>query len=135
MPTGRRSAKFEFFLKKILCRVPSCRHSAKFEFFLFKKFFAECPLAGTRQSLNFFLKKIRCQVPYGRHSAKFEFFFKYSLPSVMVTALDKARKMGARKTIFPALSSAMTMALGKEFFFKKNQTLPSASQRALGKEI
>ena len=30
-----------------------CRHSAKFRFFL-KKIFAECPLAGTRQSLNFF---------------------------------------------------------------------------------
>ena len=41
------------------------------------------------------------------------------LPSVMVTALGKARKMGARKTIFPALPSAMTMALGKYFFLKK----------------
>ena len=29
-------------------------------------------------------------------------------------------KMGARKTIFPALPSAMTMALGKDFFFKKS---------------
>ena len=28
------------------------------------------------------------------------------LPSAMVTALGKAEKMGARKTIFPALSSA-----------------------------
>jgi len=27
------------------------------------------------------------------------------------------------------------MALGKEFFLKKIQTLPSASQRALGKEF
>ena len=71
----------------------------------------------------------------------------------MVTTLGKAEKMGARKTVFPALPSAMTMALGKdlkkiqtlpsarqralgnEFFLKKNQTLPSASQRALGKEI
>ena len=56
--------------------------------------------------------------------------------------------------IFPALPSAVTMALGKEFFFKKNsnsaecrpeatrqrfffkkkiQTLPSAGQGALGK--
>jgi len=35
------------------------------------------------------------------------------LPSAMVTALGKAGKMGARKTIFPALPSAMTMALGK----------------------
>ena len=41
------------------------------------------------------------------------------LPSAMVTALGKARKMGARKTIFPALLSAMTMVLGKEFFLKK----------------
>ena len=56
------------------------------------------------------------------------------LPSAMVTALGKAGKMGARKTIFPALPSAMTMALGKDFF-KKNQTLPSAGQRALGKEF
>ena len=55
------------------------------------------------------------------------------LPSAMVTALGKARKMGAQKTIFPALPSAMTMALGKEL--KKNQTLPSADQRALGKEF
>jgi len=37
--------------------------------------------------------------------------------------------------IFPALSSAVTMALGKEFFLKKIQTLPSAGQRALGKEF
>ena len=57
------------------------------------------------------------------------------LPSAMVTALDKARKMGARKTIFLALPSAITTVLGKEFFFKKNQTLPSARQRALGKEF
>ena len=71
----------------------------------------------------------------------------------MVTALGKAEKMGARKTIFPALPSAMTMVLGKELkknsnfaecrpegtrqriFFKKNQTLPSADQGALGKEF
>ena len=52
----------------------------------------------------------------------------------MVTALGKAGKMGARKTVFPALPSAKTMALSKDFF-KKIQTLPSASQRALGKEI
>ena len=57
------------------------------------------------------------------------------LPSAMVTALGKARKMGVRKTIFPALLSDMTMVLGKEFFLKKIQTLPSASQRALGKEF
>ena len=37
------------------------------------------------------------------------------LPSAMVTALGKAGKMGARKTIFLALPSAMTMALSKEF--------------------
>ena len=37
------------------------------------------------------------------------------LPSAMVTTLGKARKMGAQKTIFPALLSAMTMALDKEF--------------------
>ena len=57
------------------------------------------------------------------------------LPSAMVTALGKAGKMGARKTIFPALPSAMTMVLGKEFFLKKIQTLPSADQGALGKEF
>ena len=56
------------------------------------------------------------------------------LPSAMVIALGKARKMGALKTIFPALPSAITMILGKEFFFKKIQTLPSTGQRALGKE-
>ena len=38
------------------------------------------------------------------------------LPSAMVTALGKAGKMGWWKTIFPALPSAMTIALGKEFF-------------------
>ena len=53
----------------------------------------------------------------------------------MVTALGKAGKMGAQKTIFPALPSTMTMVLGKEFFLKKIQTLPSAGQRALGKEF
>ena len=53
----------------------------------------------------------------------------------MVTALDKAGKIGVQKTIFPALPSAVTMALGKEFFFKKIQTLPSAGQRALGKDF
>ena len=78
------------------------------------------------------------------------------LPSAMVTALSKAGKMGARKTIFPALPSAVTMILGKDFFFKKNsnfaecrpegtrrrniflkkiQTLPNADQGALGKEF
>ena len=57
------------------------------------------------------------------------------LPSAMVTALGKAGKMGARKTIFLALPSAMTMAPGKEFFLKKIQTLPSASKGALGKEF
>ena len=47
------------------------------DFFIFIfKLFAECPLSGTRQSLNFFLKKILCRVPSGRHSAKFEFFLK-----------------------------------------------------------
>ena len=39
------------------------------------------------------------------------------LPSAMVTALGKAGKMGAPKTIFLSLPSVMTMALGKEFFF------------------
>ena len=38
----------------------------------------------------------------------------------MVTTLGKAGKMDARKTIFLALPSAMTIALGKEFFLKKN---------------
>ena len=37
-----------------------------------------------------------------------------TLPSDMVTSLGKARKIGDRKTIFPALPSVMTMALGKE---------------------
>ena len=35
------------------------------------------------------------------------------LASAMVTTLGKAGKIGARKTIFPALPSAMTMVLGK----------------------
>ena len=42
------------------------------------------------------------------------------LPSAMVTTLGKAGKMDARKIIFLALPSAMTIALGKEFFLKKN---------------
>jgi len=46
----------------------------------------------------------------------------------MVTALGKDGKIGGRKTIFPDLPSAMTMTLGKDFFFKKIQTLPSAVQ-------
>ena len=57
------------------------------------------------------------------------------LPSAIVTAPGKAGKIGARKTIFPALPSAMTMVLGKEFFLKKIQTLPSAGQGALSKEF
>ena len=88
------------------------------------------------------------------HFAKYCTRQRTPLPSAMVTALGKARKMGARKTIFSALPSAMTMALGKEFFLKKSnfaecrlegtrqriflkkiQTLPSAGQRALGKEF
>ena len=52
----------------------------------------------------------------------------------MVTALGKAGKMGVQKTIFRALPSVVTMALGKEIL-KKIQTLPSAGQRALGKEF
>ena len=97
---------------------------------------------------------------------------KTPLPSAMVTALGKAGKMGARKTVFPASPSAKTMTLGKDLknnsnfaecqtngtrqriFFKKNsnfaecqpegtrqrilkknQTLPSAGQGALGKEF
>ena len=31
MPSGRHLAKFEFFLKKILCRVPWSQHSTKLE--------------------------------------------------------------------------------------------------------
>ena len=46
---------------------------------------------------------------------------------------------GSRQRFFlkkiQTLPSAGQRALGKEFFFKKNQTLPSASQRALGKEF
>ena len=57
------------------------------------------------------------------------------MPSAMVTALGKSGKMGARKTIFSVLPIAMTMVLGKEFFLKKIQTLPSAGQGALGKEF
>ena len=56
------------------------------------------------------------------------------LSSAMVTALGKAGKMGVQKPIFLALPSAMTMTLGKDFL-KKIQTLPSAGQRALGKEF
>jgi len=51
----------------------------------------------------------------------------------MVTTLGKAGKMGARKTIFLALPSAMTMVLGKEFFFKKKSNFAECRQRALGK--
>ena len=36
------------------------------------------------------------------------------LPSAMVTTLGKAGKMGDQKTDFPALSSAVTITLGKE---------------------
>jgi len=50
-------------------------------------------------------------------------------------ALGKARKIVFRVSIFPALPSAMTMALGKDFFKRKIQTLPSAGQRALGKDF
>ena len=71
MPSGRHSAKFDFFFK-FLCRVPSVWHSAKFEFFFKKK----------------------------------------SLPSAMVLALGKAEKMVFRAPIFPALPSAVTIALG-----------------------
>ena len=58
------------------------------------------------------------------------------LPSAMVKTLGKAGKMGDQKTDFPALPSAVTMTLDKDFFKKKKiQTLPSAGQRTLGKEI
>ena len=53
----------------------------------------------------------------------------------MITALGKAGKMGAQKTDFPALPSAVTMTLGKKILKKKFKTLPSAIHRALGKEI
>ena len=45
------------------------------------------------------------------------------LPSAMVTALGKAKKNRRPEDHFPALSSAVTMALGKEFFFKKNSNI------------
>ena len=35
-------------------------------------------------------------------------------------ALGKAEKMVFQQSIFPTLPSAVTMALGKEIFFKKN---------------
>ena len=67
MPLAGARKSLNFFLKKILCRVPSGWHSAKFEFFLislpsalwlalgkvwifFKKIFTECHGLGTRQS-------------------------------------------------------------------------------------
>ena len=62
-----------FFFLKILCRVPPGRRSAKFEFFL-KKFFAECPLAGTRQSLNFFKKKFFAECPLSGTRQSLNFF-------------------------------------------------------------
>ena len=54
------------------------------------------------------------------HFAKYCTRQRTPLPSAMVTALGKARKMGAQKTIFLALPSTMTIVLSKEFFFKKN---------------
>ena len=46
------------------------------------------------------------------------FFKKKSLPSAMVMALDKAGKMVFRVPIFPALSSAVTMALGNGVLYR-----------------
>ena len=61
------------------------------------------------------------------------------LPSAMVTTLDKAGKMGARKTIFLALPSAMVTALGKAgkmvFWTPIFPALPSAVTIALGKGV
>jgi len=45
----------------------------------------------------------RYRVPWSQHSVKLEKW-----------ALGKAKKIGAQKTIFSALPSAVTMALGKE---------------------
>ena len=47
LPSARPSTRQIFLKKKLLCRVPQPRHSAKF---FFKKYFAECPCPGTRQS-------------------------------------------------------------------------------------
>ena len=54
------------------------------------------------------------------------------LPSVMVTTLGKAEKMGARKTIFQLCRVPWPWYSAK-IFFKKIQTLPSVGQRTLGK--
>ena len=81
------------FLKKLLCRVPQPRHSAKFFLFFLKKYFAECPClgtrqsffkkkyfaecpcAGTRQSFFYFVLKLLCRVPLPGSRQSFFYFF------------------------------------------------------------
>ena len=66
----RHSAKiFYFFLKKILCRVPT--------------------LQALGKEFSLFFTKFLCRVPTFRHSAKIFYFFLISLPSVPCPALGK----------------------------------------------
>ena len=73
--------------------MPSGRHSAKFEFF-FKKKSLPSALCAVLGKVWIFFKKILCWVSWSWHSAKLEKWF------------------SERPPIFPALPSAVTMALG-----------------------
>ena len=90
-------------IKKHLCRAPYSWHSAKTPFaechapalgkvfFLFLKYFAECPLDGTRQRFNFFLLFL-CRVLLCMHSAKRKFKKKIKtfFAECLMAALGKA---------------------------------------------
>jgi len=60
-------------------------------------------------------------------------FFKKKFKLCRVIARGHSAKKLKKK--IQTLPSASQRALGKEIFLKKIQTLPSASQRALGKEF
>jgi hypothetical protein len=90
-----------------LCRVLVIWHSGKY-FFNFKIYFAECQIAGTRQSYL-------CRAPTDKHSTKVALIiFKNVVPSVLRMTLGRA-----------SFAECLTWALGKVyfyFFYFANQT-------------
>ena len=73
LPSARPSTRQIFF--KLLCRVPQPRHSAKFFLFFLKKYFAECPCPGTRQSYFYFFLITLPSAPAQALGKVFFYFF------------------------------------------------------------
>ena len=110
---SQHSAKLKkWALEKPFSSFAECHDHGTRQRIFFKKNsnFAECRPEGTRQRI-FLKKKFKlCRVPARGHSAKI--FFKKKFKLCRVSARGHLAKN----------------------FFKKIQTLPSADQRALGKE-